>query len=147
MNPHREGDLAASTPRAIERRVILFDGVCALCNTGVEWIRARDRDGRFEFVPYQSAGERFPDLDPGALAEALHVVLPDGRVFAGAEAAPWIFGALPGWTWVARVLGLPGIRLLARPAYAWLARRRRLLGTTATCDSGRTTPSPPPSPP
>ena len=124
------------------RRVILFDGVCALCNTGVEWIRARDRDGRFEFVPYQSVLDRYPELD---LAGALHVILPDGRAFAGVAAAPWIFGALPGWAWVARMLALPGVRALAPRAYAWLARRRRLLGTTATCDCGRTRPSPKPS--
>ena len=49
-----------------ERAVILFDGVCGLCNTGADWIRARDRRGRFEFLPYQSeeARRRFPGLDP-----------------------------------------------------------------------------------
>lgn len=130
--------MTGSARDAVGRRVILFDGVCALCNTGVEWIKARDRDGRFEFVPYQAALDRYPDLD---LAGALHVILPDGRAFAGVDAAPWIFGALPGWEWVARVLRLPGMSALAPPVYAWLARRRRLLGTTATCDSGRTTPS------
>jgi len=130
--------LTGSAEDEVARRVILFDGVCALCNTGVDWIRARDRDGRFEFVPYQSVADRYPGLD---LAGALHVVLPDGRVYAGVDAAPWIFGALPGWAWVSRVLALPVLSALAPRAYAWLAKRRRLLGTTATCDSGRTTPS------
>ena len=151
MNETGEGELEGSIRGREglpgERPVILFDGVCALCNTGVDWIRSRDREGRFEFLPYQEAGERFPRLSAERLAQALHVVLPDGRVFAGVDAAPWIFGALPGWSWVARGLGLPGIRALAPRAYAFLARRRRLLGSTATCDSGRTRPSPPPSPP
>ena len=139
--------MAGSTGHDDGRRVILFDGVCALCNTAVDWIRSRDRDGRFEFLPYQSAAERFPELEPERLAEALHVVLPDGRVYAGADAAPWIFGALPGWSWVAKVLALPVLRALAPAAYAWLARRRRLLGARAICESGKTRPSPPPSPP
>ena len=127
------------------RAVILFDGVCGLCNTGTDWVRARDRDGRFEFLPYQSeeVRRRFPGLDPDRLAEAMHVVLPDGTVRAGVDAAPWIFGELPGWRWLARLLRIPGVRLLARPAYAWLARHR----PRAICDSGRTTPSPPPSAP
>jgi predicted DCC family thiol-disulfide oxidoreductase YuxK len=127
------------------RAVILFDGVCGLCNTGTDWIRARDRDGRFEFLPYQSeeARRRFPDLDPARLAQAMHVVLPDGTVRVGVDAAPWIFGALPGWGWLVRLLALPGVRRAARPVYAWLARTR----TRATSGSGRTTPSPPPSRP
>jgi len=84
-----------------ERAVILFDGVCALCNTGADWIRARDRRGRFEYLPYQSeeARRRFPGLDPARLAEAMHVVFPDGTVRAGVDAAPWIFGELSGHHW------------------------------------------------
>ena len=111
--------------------MILFDGVCALCNTGVKWIRARDTRGRFEFLPYQSpeVAVRFPALDPAALAGSMHVVGPDGTVRAGVEAAPAIFGALPGWEWVARVLALPGVRSLAPTVYARLAARRRLFGT------------------
>jgi hypothetical protein len=71
--------------------VILFDGVCALCNTGVEWIRARDRDGRFEFVPYQSVEDRYPELDLGG---------------AGPR-APWHTGG-----------GAPRLRLAGPPAKA-----------------------------
>jgi len=130
-----------------ERAVILFDGVCALCNTGADWIRARDRRGRFEFLPYQSeeARRRFPGLDPARLAEAMHVVFPDGTVRAGVDAAPWIFGELSGWSWLARLLELPGVRQAARPAYAWLARRRLRIRATSGCE--RTTSSPPPSAP
>jgi hypothetical protein len=36
------------------RTVILFDGVCDLCNSGVAWIRARDRASAFEYLPLQS---------------------------------------------------------------------------------------------
>lgn len=124
---------AGPTPENGGRHVILFDGVCVLCNTGADWIRARDRDGRFEFLPYQSeeARRRFPALDPRRLAEAMHVVAPDGEVRVGVDAAPWIFGALPGWSWLARGLALPGVRALARPVYRGLARRRRLFGTCA----------------
>jgi predicted DCC family thiol-disulfide oxidoreductase YuxK len=128
-----------SWPLAPARHVILFDGVCELCNTGADWIRERDRADRFEFLAYQSdeARRRFPALDPERLAEAMHVVAPDGAVRAGVDAAPWIFGNLPGWKWVARILGFPPLRALARPVYRLIARRR----ITATCGSGTTTPS------
>jgi predicted DCC family thiol-disulfide oxidoreductase YuxK len=128
-----------NSPPAPGRHVILFDGVCDLCNTGAAWIRERDRDGRFEFLPYQSdeARRRYPELDPQALAEAMHVVAPDGRVRAGVDAAPWIFGNLPGWKWVARMLEFPPLRALARPVYGFIAARR----LTATCGFGSTRPS------
>jgi predicted DCC family thiol-disulfide oxidoreductase YuxK len=115
--------------------VILFDGVCDLCHTGVEWIRRADRDGRFEFLPYQSAEvtRRFPALDPRAIARAIHVVRPDGAVLVGADAAPWVFAQLPRWRGLARVLALPGVRALARPTYAWIAARRRLFVRDARC--------------
>jgi predicted DCC family thiol-disulfide oxidoreductase YuxK len=115
--------------------VILFDGLCDLCHTGVAWLRARDRMGRFEFLPYQSeeARRRFPALDPATVARAIHVVTPDGRLLVGADSAPWLFSQLPRWRWLAWILALPGVRHLARPTYAWIAARRRLWNRDGTC--------------
>jgi len=122
---------SGSAPQRVQpppggRHVILFDGVCEVCNTGAAWIRARDRAERFELLPFQSeeVRRRWPSLDAERLAEALHVVAPDGSVRVGVDAAPAIFGHLPGWEWVAFVLGIPGVKAVARPAYAWFARNR-----------------------
>lgn len=139
-DPGPKGQAGRGTPGGPgARHVILFDGVCDLCNTGVAWIRARDRDGRFELLPYQSeeTARRFPALDPARLAEAIHAVAPGGEVRSGADALPWILAGLPGWSWLARVLAWPGVRRLARPVYRWVARRR----LTATCGFGSTRPS------
>jgi predicted DCC family thiol-disulfide oxidoreductase YuxK len=60
-----------------------------------------------------------------ALAAAMHLVLPDGRVFAGADAVPELGKLLPGkwwWTWG---FALPGVRPVARWAYRRIAERRR----------------------
>jgi predicted DCC family thiol-disulfide oxidoreductase YuxK len=107
--------------------------VCDLCHTSVGWIAARDRAGRFEYLPGQGeeARRRYPDLDPAALERALHVVAPDGTVQAGAEALPVILRGLPGpgWLMAARVLELPPVMALARPVYAWVARRRHRSST------------------
>jgi hypothetical protein len=48
-------DGPATTPDTV-RDVILFDGVCDLCNTGAAWVSERDGAGRFEFVAYQGPG-------------------------------------------------------------------------------------------
>lgn len=34
--------------------ILLYDGVCALCNRGVQFVLRRDPDGRFLFAPLQS---------------------------------------------------------------------------------------------
>ena len=117
------------------RYVVLYDGECGLCDAGMRWLRARDRWGRFEFLPYQAPERRhrFPALEDRALAEAMHVVAPDGVVRAGADAAPWIFANLPGWSLLARVLSLPGIRSLARPVYRFVAQRRKLFHSNSAC--------------
>ena len=140
MSQTRANSGPSGTPESPSagRHVILFDGVCDLCNTGVAWIRERDRDGRFEFLPYQSeeARRRFPALDPGRLAREMHVVAPDGGVRAGVDAAPGVFAGLPGWSWLARVLAWPGVRALARPVYRWIANRRRLFRPPGACRVG-----------
>jgi predicted DCC family thiol-disulfide oxidoreductase YuxK len=113
------------------RTVILFDGVCDLCDTGMAWLRRHDRNGRFEFLPFQSpeVAARWPTLDPARLAAAVHVITPDGRVHIGADAAAPIFACLPGWGLAARALALPFARTIGRPLYAWIAARRHIFLT------------------
>jgi predicted DCC family thiol-disulfide oxidoreductase YuxK len=116
--------------------VILFDGVCPLCNTGADWVRARDRAGNFDLLPYQAPGvaARWPDLDPARLAEEMHVVTADGRALRGADAAARVLRRLPGWGWLGWLLGARALAPFARPAYRWVARRRRFLpGAPGRC--------------
>jgi predicted DCC family thiol-disulfide oxidoreductase YuxK len=62
----------------------------------------------------------------------MHVVLPDGRVFAGAEAAARIAFRLRPLGWLAWIYYVPGVRQLANMAYALIARHRyRLFGRRA----------------
>ncbi len=37
-----------------EQRIILFDGVCNLCNSGVQFIIKKDKKNLFKFAPLQS---------------------------------------------------------------------------------------------
>lgn len=59
---------ARSQPDAV-RPVILFDGVCNLCNAMVRWVVEHDADGWFRFAPLQSEAARRL-LDAGAEASA-----------------------------------------------------------------------------
>src|SRR5438034_6118413 len=118
-----------------ERPTLIYDGECGFCRKCVDLVLRRDREHRLEVVPFQDRERvaRFGIPLP-ALAAAMHLVLPDGRVFAGADAAPEILRLLPGKRWLAGGFRLPGVRSVARRLYAWIARRRRCLVRGYTID-------------
>jgi predicted DCC family thiol-disulfide oxidoreductase YuxK len=112
-------------PARTEVPTLIFDGECELCRRAVERLRGWDREHRLRFVPFQDEEAiREFDLALGALAAAMHLVLPDGRVFAGADAVPELGRVLPGKRWWAWGFAVPGVRPLARRVYARIARRR-----------------------
>jgi acetyl esterase len=111
-----------------ELPTLIYDGECGFCMRSMELLRRWDREHRLRYVPFQdeAAVARFGVALP-ALAAAMHLVLPDGRVYAGADAAPEILKLLPGKRWLAVLFAVPGIMPIARRVYAWIARRRRCL--------------------
>jgi len=76
---------------------LIYDGECGICRTSVELVRRWDREHVLRVVPFQDAVAvaRFPIALP-ALAAAMHLVLPDGRVYAGADAIPELLRLFPG---------------------------------------------------
>jgi predicted DCC family thiol-disulfide oxidoreductase YuxK len=115
-------------PRRPPRPTLIYDGECGLCRTWVDRVRRWDREQRISVIPFQDEGRVAAFGIPlPALAAAMHLVLPDGRVFAGADAAPEILRLLPGKQWLAGAFRIPGVRPVARRLYAWIARRRRCL--------------------
>lgn len=109
--------------------VLIYDGVCPICQGGMRWVRRRALPGQFEFLPCQSPERRirFPRISEQACLEALQLVLPDGRVLVGEAAIPEILRRLRGWRWLAHLFGLPGVRSCAPRLYAWVARNRYVI--------------------
>jgi len=56
---------------------------------------------------------------------AVHLVGPDGRVYAGAAAVRPLLGLLPGGRLAAAPLAAPGAGRVAQAVYRWVARHRR----------------------
>lgn len=54
---------ADAIPR--DRPIVLFDGVCNLCNGGVQWLIDHDPDGQFRFAPLQSGAAQALLADVG----------------------------------------------------------------------------------
>lgn len=107
---------------------LVYDGECGFCRRAMERVRRWDREHRLRYVPFQDeAGVARLGVSLPALAAAMHLILPDGRVYAGADAAPEILRLLPGKGWLAAPFALPGALPIARRVYAWIARQRRCL--------------------
>jgi predicted DCC family thiol-disulfide oxidoreductase YuxK len=114
---------------APERPTLIYDGECGMCRALTARLAAWDREHRIALVPFQdeAAVEGFGIALP-ALAAAMHLVLPDGRVFAGADAVPEILRLVPApRRWLRAGFWVPGVRPLARRVYRWVALRRRCL--------------------
>lgn len=118
--------------------IILFDGVCNLCNASVQWIIRRDTREVFRFAALQSeAGSRVLSRAGGnaQLAENLSsmIVIDQGRVLTKSDAAIAIASRLGApWRWAK--VG----RLIPRFARDWvysvIARNRyRLFGKQEAC--------------
>ena len=104
--------------------LLLFDGVCHLCDGLVRFIISHDPDSRVVFAPIQSAlGQRLyaeHGLDPAAPHTMLFVT-PHGAFQAG-SAGIEIARRLGGWWRVALVLRMVP-RSLRDWAYAFVASR------------------------
>ena len=121
--------------------IILYDGVCGLCNGFVAFVWPRDRQRRFRFAPLQGATARAilarHGRDATALDTVILVVDPDGpseRLLDRSTAGLYVLAGLGGgWRVVATLLGwLP--RPLLDVAYRVLARNRyRLFGRLDAC--------------
>ena len=120
--------------------IILYDGVCGLCNRLTRFVLARDRPGRFRFAALQSAfaseilarhGRDPRDLD------TLYLVIahgrPEERLLQKSDAALWILRELGGpWRAAGALRVVP--RWVRDLGYDLVARiRYRLFGRYDSC--------------
>jgi len=110
--------------------VLLFDGVCTLCNGVVHFVIDRDPSGRFQFAALQSdAGRRLLSGLPQPLPDSF-VLFENGRVFTRSAAALRIARGLPfPWpvAWALIIVPRPvrdwAYDVVARHRYRWFGRR------------------------
>lgn len=120
------------------KTLVLFDGVCNLCNGTVQFIIRHDKAGRFQFASQQSeAGQRILQQHgiptEAALADSV-VVIEGERVWLESDAAFHILYRLGGvWSIPAVLWFLPkrlrdwAYRLIAKNRYRLFGRRERCM--------------------
>ena len=114
----------ASSPRVLERPVMIFDGACDFCRYWVSrWSKATG--GRVDYRPSQEAAGDFSRISAAEFERAVQFVEPDGTITSGAEAI--LRAASYG-----RSFGLKGVAGLVRRvpaaagcAYRFVSRHRR----------------------
>ena len=120
-----------------EHPVVLFDGVCNLCNGSVNFAIDRDPGARLRFAALQSdaarriferLGRAMPAGDPASI-----VLVDRDRLYEGSGAILRIARYLRGaWPMLAALLVVP--RPLRDAVYRWgAARRYRWFGKSDTC--------------
>ena len=118
------------------RPLLLFDGVCNLCNAAVQWVIARDRRRRLQFASLQSDAAERELAQAGISRDDLpdSLVLIDERGVHTRSSAAIRVGRLLGLPWSLAVLFVVIPRPLRDWAYALIARNRyRWFGKRDTC--------------
>jgi len=121
--------------------LLLYDGVCGLCNRFVQFILRRDRNAIFRFASLQSSlaarilarhGANPTDLD--TVYVAVNYDLPDEYILARSDAVGFVLNQLGGpWRLAAFLLQLLP-KFLRDLVYNAIARHRyRIFGRSDTC--------------
>jgi predicted DCC family thiol-disulfide oxidoreductase YuxK len=105
--------------------LLIFDGVCNLCEWLVIFIVKRDKRSKFRFVAAQSElGQQIQQRnDIDAIRDSSMILLKDGQIFTRSDAAIEIAKELDGpWT-LLRVLAIFP-RSLRDLVYTWIGNNR-----------------------
>lgn len=113
------------------RPVIVFDGVCVLCNGWVRFLLRHDRQRRYRFAAMQTESGRTllagHGLDPDDPASFL--LVENGQAWSNTDAIMRVIGPLGGpWRLASLLRVVPGplrnglYRFVARNRYRWFGR-------------------------
>ncbi|MDH5643366.1 MAG: DUF393 domain-containing protein [Gemmatimonadota bacterium] len=114
--------------------VLVYDGLCPFCTRWADRIRRwKSRKAPLEFLALPDpAASLISGKSMQELSEAMHLVLEDGRVVAGARAAFEILRFVKGGFAFHLLWRVPGVPLIANPVYRFVAARRRRVGCDGT---------------
>ena len=116
--------------------LVLYDGLCGLCNSTVSWLLRIDRRRVLNYAPLQ--GETARQISLSLQRSETIVFIPnfhskDQKIFVRSEAILQILGAVGGGWKIAAIFRIIP-RRIRDFVYDWIARnRRRWFGKYETC--------------
>ena len=124
-----QSDLRVTNPPP--KPLMIWDGECHFCRRWIERWREITA-GEVDYVTYQEAAERFPEIPLEQFQRAVALIEPDGKTFFAAEAVYRSLACRSSRKWLAwsydHVLGFAAISEIA---YGLIARHRKF-GSTVT---------------
>ncbi len=105
--------------------IILFDGVCNLCNSAVNFVIKRDKKSLIQFAPLQSEMAHVSLADRNISAEEMKsfIFIEEGTVYTQSTAALKVCRYLSGlWPLFYGFIIVP--RFIRDGIYKWVARNR-----------------------
>lgn len=119
----------------MNKSVILFDGVCNLCNSFVRFVIRRDRKNRFVFASLQSAEAERLLTGYSESGNLKTIILVEGpKIYVRSDAVLRILRHLSGgWQILYGLVILPrfirdGVyRLIAKKRYRWFGKREECM--------------------
>ncbi len=114
--------------------MILFDGICNLCNASINFILKRDKNKLFRYVSLQSEeGKQLVELHQIPKETDSVILIHNKKVFVESSAAIEIARMLPvPWRWAAVLKIIP--QKIRDGIYRWIARNRyRWFGKRTSC--------------
>lgn len=116
--------------------IVLFDGVCNLCESTVRFVIRRDKNARFRFASLQSAAARHLMSDHQYVDDGLQSVLliAENKLYRKSQAGLQIVKRLDGAWPLLYYLCFWIPRFVADPIYDFIGNRRyQWFGTKAEC--------------
>jgi predicted DCC family thiol-disulfide oxidoreductase YuxK len=121
--------------RALPAPVVLFDGVCNLCNAWVRFVVRHDRAGIFRFAAQQSpiGQAMIGEHTSGSRALSSVILVAGDSVYTESTAVLEICARLhPPWSWIGLLRVIP--RRVRDSCYRFVVRHRyQWFGRTDTC--------------
>lgn len=115
--------------------ILLFDGVCNLCSSSVQFVLERNKKGNVKFASLQSdTGQKLlaDSSLPKDYIDSL-VLLDKGQTYVKSDAALQLAKHLSG-VWKIGLIFLIVPKLIRNPIYDWVAKNRyKWYGKKETC--------------
>src|SRR5437773_4236171 len=106
--------------------LMIWDGECHFCKRWIERWREITA-GEVDYVTYQEAADRYPEIPIEQFKRAVAFIEPDGKIFFAAEAVYRSLRCRSSKKWLARSYDhVPGFAAISELAYKFIARHRKL---------------------
>lgn len=110
---------------------LYYNSACPVCRTGIEQQRARmdaalpEGGDTIQWCDIAATPEAALEIQRSVdqVRHSLHMVDEDGKLLVGADVAIAVWKITPGRRWLGWLVGLPGIRQIARWGYDRFADR------------------------